>query len=308
MKLGDLPRHAMRQRCQRNLLLLRTGPFVTRLGTAYPGLIKHLGFFYSGHELVQPPWAADFHVRMLRPMSVRRFWRPQINFFLDAEKPFEPYPLDQALPLFEWGLNWCIATRAHQYLMLHAAVLERSGHALLMPAMPGSGKSTLCAALAHRGWRLLSDEFGLIRPETGQVWPLPKPIPLKNQSIEVIREAVPEACIGPRFSATRKGDVAHVKPPQDSVHRQLEPARPAWILFPRYQAGSSTRLHAQAQELGFVRLSRNSFNYRLMGETGFRSLARLIRSCSIHELTYSNLDEALQILSQLPTPDDRGAK
>jgi len=26
-----------------------------------------------------------------------------------------------------------------------------------MPAKPGVGKSTLCAALAHRGWRLLAE-------------------------------------------------------------------------------------------------------------------------------------------------------
>ncbi len=306
MKLGDLPLPALHQSCLGNSLQLRTGPFVTRLGTSYHGLIEQLGFFYSNHEFIQAPWVADFHVRMLRPVSVRRIWRPQINFFLDAEHPFEPYALEQALPLFEWGLNWCIATHAHQFLMLHAAVLERDGHALLLPATPGSGKSTLCAALAHRGWRLLSDEFGLIRPETGDVWPLPKPIPLKNRSIEVIREAIPEARIGPLFTGTRKGDVAHVKPPCDSARRQQEPARPAWILFPHYQAGSPIRLQAQTPELGFVRLSHNSFNYRIMGETGFRGVLRLVQNCSIHQLTYSKLDEALRLLAQLPVPDGNG--
>jgi predicted ATPase len=33
-------------------------------------------------------------------------------------------------------------------------VVERDGHALILPAMPGSGKSTLTAALVQRGWRL----------------------------------------------------------------------------------------------------------------------------------------------------------
>jgi predicted ATPase len=30
---------------------------------------------------------------------------------------------------------------------------------VILPAPPGSGKSTLCAALVTRGWRLLSDEL-----------------------------------------------------------------------------------------------------------------------------------------------------
>lgn len=303
MKLSDLDLASARRLCAQDQLQLRTGPFVTRIGTSCRHLVDQLMLLYSEHEIILTPWVANYHVRMRRATSLRRYWRPQIRFFLDTDEPFEPYPLDQALPLFEWGLNWCIAIRAHQYLMLHAAVLERDGHALLMPAMPGSGKSTLCAALAHRGWRLLSDEFGLLHPQTGQVWPLPKPIPLKNRSIAVIREAIPEAIMGPVFPGTRKGDVSHVKPPADSALRQLEPATPAWVLFPRYQADSPTQFRSQSPEMGFVRLSRNSFNYRVMGEKGFRSTARLIRGCSIHQLTYSNLDEAIEVLAELPLPN-----
>jgi predicted ATPase len=46
--------------------------------------------------------------------------------------------------------------------MLHAAVVEKNGKALILPALPGSGKSTLSAALAMNGWRFLSDEFTMI--------------------------------------------------------------------------------------------------------------------------------------------------
>ena len=99
---------------------------------------------------------------------------------------FNPLPAEQAFPLLEWGLNWCVATQCHQYLILHAAVLERGGRALIMPAPPGSGKSTLCAALVARGWRLFSDELALIEIGGGQIVPLPRPISLKNESIDRI--------------------------------------------------------------------------------------------------------------------------
>ena len=41
--------------------------------------------------------------------------------------PFAPLPLDQAFPMLEWGLNWCVSAHCHQYLIFHAAVVEKSG-------------------------------------------------------------------------------------------------------------------------------------------------------------------------------------
>ena len=67
--------------------------------------------------------------------------------------------------MLEWGLNWCVAGHAHQYLMLHAAALERNGRAVILPGDPGAGKSTLTAALMLSGWRLLSDEITLVDRE-----------------------------------------------------------------------------------------------------------------------------------------------
>ena len=63
---------------------------------------------------------------------------------------------------------------------------------MLLPAPPGAGKSTLCAGLVHRGWRLLSDELALVDMETGLVRGMARPVNLKNKSIEVIRDFAPE--------------------------------------------------------------------------------------------------------------------
>ena len=140
--------------------------------------------------------------------------------------------------------------RAHQYLLLHSAVVERQGKAVLFPAWPGSGKSTLSAALSLRGWRLITDEFGMLKPGINEMVPLPRCIPLKNESIDVIRQFAPEAVMGPVFGKTRKGDVAHLSPGADSVRRMQETAVPAYVVFPRFVKEAPVKVQTEALSQG----------------------------------------------------------
>src|SRR3546814_15972535 len=86
--------------------------------------------------------------------------------------------------MLEWGLNWCIGAHGHQFLIIHAAVIERNGLAAILPGAPGSGKSTLTACLVHNGWRLLSDEMALVSLQDGGLTALARPISLKNRRSE----------------------------------------------------------------------------------------------------------------------------
>jgi HprK-related kinase A len=212
-------------------------------------------------------------------------------------------PAVQALAVLEWGINLVIALRSHCYLMLHAAVVERGGHTLLLPAAPGYGKTTLCTGLALRGWRLFSDEFGLLRPGGIEVTPAPRPMALKNQSIEVIRQFAPAAHIGPAIPGTRKGTVAHVRPPADSVVNAAQCAPARWIVYPRWQADARCSLLEISPAESFMLLATNAFNYELLGERGFDTVRRLIAATRSFRLVYSNLDEAVDTLTQL-TDDD----
>jgi HprK-related kinase A len=281
-------------------LQLSVGPFSVQLNNTAPGFAETLSALYPNAAVDLDPAQHfnDFAVSMRQP-RLRRLFKPQVVFETDSATPFEPFPLDHAFPHFEWGLNWLIATQAHQYLMFHSAVLERDGRALLLPATPGSGKSTLCAALMLRGWRLLSDEFGLLRPETGMLEPIPRPIPLKNESINVIGAYSDDVFVGPVFPNTRKGDVAHVRPSEQSLLHAHEFARPAWVVFPQYKRDADDALRAFAKGRAFLKLSGNSFNYRLQGARGFEAVADVIDSCSTWYLEFSDLDKAVALLETL---------
>nr|WP_305910228.1 HprK-related kinase A [Methylomarinum sp. Ch1-1]MDP4521225.1 HprK-related kinase A [Methylomarinum sp. Ch1-1] len=258
MKVKDITFDALISKARSDAgLSFDIGPFVVRLRTQDVGVLRNLSLLYEDFDLAQQSFV-DFHVDMKQPVGLRRWFRPQILFSVDGHDLFEPFPLSHALPLFEWGLNWCIARRAHQYLMLHSAVVEKMGKAIIFPAFPGAGKSTLSAALGRRGWRFLSDEFGLVRAEDGLLQPMPRPVPLKNESIQVIREFSSTATIGPLFPKTRKGTVAHLKSPSPSVDQCKQLAKPALVIFPRYQKDSEILIqelpkHSRLRQIGHSR-------------------------------------------------------
>ncbi len=302
MRVSAYNREELRQRLRGAGLRLRTGPFVTCVQTPLASVAEGIGLMYADYPLADDAGFADFHVRLALPASARRWLWPQALFLFDGMPSFKPLPADQAFPMFEWGMNWCVSGHAHGHLIIHAAVLEKQGHAVVMPAPPGSGKSTLCAALSQRGWRLLSDELALVNLADGSIAPLPRPVSLKNASISIMRNFAPDAVFTRAVSDTMKGTVAHMRAPADSVARADECALPGWIIFPRYQADADTTLAPLSRARAFLRVADNAFNYSLLGARGFAGLAQLVDASSCHEFTYSKLDEAIACFDRLQPP------
>ncbi|MFP5408440.1 MAG: HprK-related kinase A [Gammaproteobacteria bacterium] len=279
---------------------LRTGPFSLRVQSRIPFVAEGLTELYGQFEVRNAHEAfADFHVSVNPPATLRRWLRPQVAFNFDGMQPFKPLPRDQAFPMLEWGLNWCVSTQAHQYLIIHAAVVEKHGMAAILPAPPGSGKSTLTAGLVLSGWRLLSDELTLINRKTGLIQPLPRPVSLKNQSIDVIRQFDPNAYINRASHDTIKGTVAHMRPPRDSVRRQHETARPGWVIFPKWEAGAPATFTPRSQAQTFMFLAQNAFNYSHLGADGFRVGSALIDQTQCFDFHYGDLHQAVAEFDRL---------
>ena len=274
----------------------RVGPFQIHLTTPIHDVASLVYRLYGSYELGDPGSVSDFHVSILPARGIRRYVRPQAQFFIDGTSPFDPFPLDTAFPLLEWGINWCIGSRAQQYLILHSAVIEKNGKAVVLAAEPGSGKSTLAAALMLSGWRLFSDEFGLMRPGTCEFVPVPRTIALKNESIEVIRRFSDHAELGPKFPKTRKGTVAHLAASAASAV-DIAPARPALLVFPKFEAGAQLRAKPLAKAPAFMKLANNAFNYAAQGEAGFSAVRDIVDASEVLLLRFSRLEDAIGIIS-----------
>lgn len=278
---------------------IRTGPFNFRIRSCLPAIHKGVELLYADYPLAASTDFVDFDVRMNRGGGLHRWIRPQVRFVFDGGYPFEPLPQSHAFPLLEWAMNWCISTQAHQYLILHAAVIERDGYAAVLPAPPGSGKSTLCAGLVCRGWRLLSDELTLISTTDGHIVPLCRPVSLKNESISVIRSHAPNAVFSDVVHGTSKGSVGHMKVPCSHIEQMDTPAQPGWVIFPKYVAGAATRMSARSRADSMLELGRNAFNYGALGLLGFQTLGQLVDRSACYDFEYSALDEAEQAFDQL---------
>lgn len=255
---------------------------------------EHLAFFYR--DYVRPAAGqtfVDFDVQVLPGQGLRRWWHAQSRFLLDGVESFYPLPLAQAAPMLEWGLNWCVASRPLGYLVMHAGMVARGDQALMMPGVPGAGKSTLTAALCLlEGWRLLSDELAILNPATGLMQPHPRPISLKNASIELVR-IWPGASVGRVYHDTRKGSLSHLACPPSALAAAAQPARVRWVLFPRFEAGAAPVCEEISRVEAFTLISEQSFNRERMGETGFDALCALLTDARCFRMVAGNTADAL---------------
>jgi HprK-related kinase A len=280
-------------------LVLRTGPFVYRIRSDAPAVAKELGWLYADHPRAPAGSFVDFDVEVRRSRGWRRWLRAQSRFQFEGTQSFEPLPMAHAFALLEWGMNWCISSNVNHHLLIHSAVVERGGRAAILPAPPGSGKSTLCAALVHRGWRLLSDEIAVVPLDASGLLPLARPVGLKNASIDVIAQFEPRARFSRRAIGTSKGTVSHMQVPRGQVRLMDVPAPAAWVVFPRWRAGAEARLSPRTRAQTLVELAGNSFNAATLGLTGFHRLGDLVDGCDCYNFEYGELDDAIGVFDAL---------
>jgi HprK-related kinase A len=298
VKLSDLSAIELQNRFDSRGVFLKTGPLTFAIRTKIPQVVAATRRLYGEYALAEQEDFADFYVTLKRPQGLRKWYRSQVLFDFDGRIPFKPLPLAQAFPMLEWGMNWCIANHCHHWLIIHAAVIERDGQGIILPAPPGSGKSTLSAALVGRGWRLLSDELAIIDPASGKLVPMPRPVGLKNASIDIIQSFLPEAVFGPLCKDTRKGTVAHMAASaSDCVNTQW--VEPKWIVYPKYAVGSKTIIKRHPKGDSLVQLASNSFNNQVLGRRGYEALCQLVDATESFDFSYSQLDEAINAFDNL---------
>lgn len=267
------------------------GPVGFRIGSDWRAPIAQLETLYRGYPK-PADGVPDFTVRLFAARPWRRVLRPSVMIGGDFVLPeAAPLPLAQGLLAAEMGMNLQMALGQRRYLLLHAAVVERDGDAVILTGVSGAGKSTLAALLSLRGWRLMGDEFALLDPETGQLHAFPRLVSLKNASIATVAAEAADDRFGPLLEGTPKGAIRHFVPDPHAIATMMQSARPALILFPSFGFEPAARDVSPSEV--FVRLTQASTNYVALGERGFDALTRLVTSVPARAIDYPDTASAI---------------
>lgn len=274
---------------------VQVGPAAFRIGSAWSAPLEQMANLYRDYPR---PDFTDFTVRLEPTAWLRRWLRPSVAIGGDYMLPdAAPLPLAQGLLAAEMAMNLQMALGWRRHLLLHASAVEREGRVLVMTGQSGSGKSTLSALLGSQGWRFLGDEFVLLDPVTADVAPFPRLISLKNSAIAAMQAAKPDGRFGPLLAGTPKGDIRHMVPPSEAIARMGQGGTPALLLFPRYGYPGAVREVAPGET--FMRLTQASTNYVALGEAGFTTLTRFVKSVPSRAIDYQSGDEAIALVEKL---------
>jgi HprK-related kinase A len=269
------------------------------LHRTWPALERQISDLYGVYPQLDLDDLPDLTIA-LRPQS----WRSglsgkSVRAFANGYAPYQAVPARLAVPAMEATINGFLWKYLARVLLLHAAVIERAGRAILLPGPSGVGKSTLCTALIARGWRLLTDEIAMVRPQDGQLTPHPRAISLKNEAIQLAAKALPDAHLSGPFVNPTKGAVAFMRPPTLAIERAGETAEPALVVFPHYRPDARVEVEPIEKAQAFMKLIACSANYFTLLESGFETLANLVESCDHYALAYRSLDDAVSVIESL---------
>ena len=225
--------------------------------------------------------------------------REGVGFYLNGA-PADFCPREDQVAPYAKANVWTAVLRRQDYLMqIHAGVVGGEAGCVLLPAAPGSGKSTLTTALVHAGFDLFSDEVALLGADL-TISPFPTAICVKDSGIDIIASMYPSVRALPLHLRGDGKRVVYLPPPSGSLppdgHRR--PVR--GIAFPRYVAGAPMTSRCIAPAAALARLLSHCQNVaRPLDQATVGALVRWIATVPCVEVCYGSLEPVLGMVGRM---------
>ncbi|CAN7545307.1 PqqD family peptide modification chaperone [Pararhizobium sp. LjRoot255] len=180
-------------------------------------------------------------------------------------------------------------------LALHAAALSSGERLILLCGDPGAGKTTLTLALAQSGFGFVSDDVTLLNCG-GLGIGLPFAAGVKPGAWPLLAGYYPELAAAPIFRRPDGKRVRYIVPKHFSPVSQA-PRAIGWVILLNRDRGSRPSLDP-VDAVGALRgLLNGAFAPgRDLGSTAFEVLTQVIGSARTCSLTYSSLEDALELI------------
>ena len=185
-----------------------------------------------------------------------------------------------------------------QYFLFHAAVISKVSKAVLFPAHVGSGKTTLAAMLAKRGFQYFSDELAVIDVETLKVRPFTMPMSIKPGSLAVLTPEYPELdTLADHFRPDGKV-VRYLQPPNESLPETDSTATVSALVFPHYKEGDGNYLMSLSKEDTLQRLVQTCSSDRSLRPQDIKAMLAIVEQSECMALHYEDTHEAIRLLAE----------
>ncbi len=298
--LSDYDRDGIVSALRAGTLEMLLGPFATRIKGTEPSLID---FLYDTYRDV-PVSASlsdvtDVAINIRPPSWFRQYIRRQVIPDPGFQVPAVPLPSHMSPLAFEMGVNLVVALKCCRLITFHAGVVASDKGAILVSAGSGGGKSTLVSALMQEGYHLFSDEFALLGMENALLASYPRPVSLKNESIDIVKELAGKEWVSPVLSGTPKGKIAYRRARPDDIENANGKAETKLILFPSFNTSGEHYASRVSSSEAMMRLIPSSTNYHLLGEAAYLSLSKMVAEAEAYEISYGSTEESLTIVRDL---------
>ena len=298
--IKDIEKKALNEALKAGSLEILLGPFSARIQGTDSSLVE---FLYDAYRDVGARTelcdVTDIALKIGPPSWIRKYIRPQVICDPGFQVPVLPLPSHMSALALEMGMNLGVALKCCRYVTFHAGAVANEKGGILISADSGGGKSTLTASLMEEGYRLLSDEFGLLNMDDASLVAYPRPVSLKNQSIEIVRELSGSDWISSVLEGTPKGRIAYRRVRPGDIEGANKPATPRLILFPNYHPEGEHYARAVPSSEAMMRMIPSSINYHLLGERAYSALVRLMDTATAYEIGYKSTEQAHIIVSDL---------
>jgi hypothetical protein len=170
----------------------------------------------------------------------------------------EPYLLAESpselAPVAKFALLDRAIRNADHILHLHAGAVVCQDRLVLLPAVSGSGKTSLTARLVAAGCEYFTDEAVLLERGSGRVRPAPLSLCIKNTGLEVLAPYFPGLSELPEHLRQDGIQVRYLPPPKSSLPPEGRALRPSVLVFPRYAEGAGVAIRPLSKAEAFGRL------------------------------------------------------
>ncbi len=219
----------------------------------------------------------------------------------DGARVAEGRALEQLAPVIKALLRQVALERASYWMEIHAGVVGLGERCVVLPAPPGSGKTTLTGALVAAGCEYFSDEVALLESETLAVRPVPLALTVKPGAVDVLAPWFPELRDLPVHRRQDEQWVRYLDPfARDGGPVPTKSRAIGWLVFPRYTPERPTALEPLDRATALKDLLQECVVLpELLDREKVRRLVQWIRGVDCYALSMASAGEAVACIRSL---------